>query len=397
MNYEIKVLNENLIQYKECLFNSVIPFWSTYSLDKENGGYCTCLESNGEVYDTDKFTWMQAREVWCFSHIYNRYGNEYEYLLDAAKLGVEFLLKYSRNENGAFYFAVDKTGKPLIAPYNIYSDCFACIAFAEYSYAIKDKKYLELAKEIYQNIQNRKDNPKGKYSKQEPHERKFHAFGFSMIQINLAQILKRFDDNPMYDEMIKNETKLIIDNHFDIENEIIYERVSLDKKTFFCMENRLLCPGHTCELIWFLAKSAEANNDDNLINLLAKGLLWTLKRGWDNKYGGLYYYQDSMGYPTEKVESNMKLWWVHAEALYATLYLYSLTNDKELFCWYEKIHNWSFAHFNDEEYGEWFGYLERDGSLAKTLKGGKWKGMFHLPRVLMESISTIEEILSKEF
>ena len=396
MNAENKILKENLESYKKCLFEGVIPFWYNYSLDKENGGYHTCLDEDGTVYDTDKFTWMQAREVWCFSHIYNRYGEKYSYLLDAAKLGVDFLLKYSRSENGDFYFSVDDKGNPLVAPYNIYSDCFACIAFAEYSAATNDVKYLKLAKEIYNRIQARKDNPKGEYNKQVKNSRSFHAFGFSMIQVNLAQVLKRFDDNPIYDQIIDKEISMIVKHHIDIDKKIVFERVSLDGKKFLCMENRLLCPGHTCELIWFLAKSANEKNDKELINILTESLIWTLDRGWDNKYGGIFYYQDAQGFPTEKVESNMKLWWVHVEALYATLYLYSLTKNQILFDWYVKVHNWSWDHFNDDKKGEWFGYLERDGSLAKTMKGGKWKGMFHLPRVLMESISTIEELLLED-
>jgi mannose/cellobiose epimerase-like protein (N-acyl-D-glucosamine 2-epimerase family) len=48
------------------------------------------------------------------------------------------------------------------------------------------------------------------------------------------------------------------------------------------------------------------------------------------------------------------------------------------------IKNWTWSHFRDAEYGEWFGYLHRDGSPALSLKGGKWKGMFHIPRALIE-------------
>lgn len=396
MNKKINILENNLAIYKNCLFDGVIPFWYNNSLDWENGGYHTCLDRDGKVYDTDKFTWMQAREIWCFSHIYNRYGESYKYLLDAAKLAVDFILKYSRSPNGDFYFSVDNYGNPLVEPYNIYSDCFVCMALAEYAHATKEEKYLELSKEIYKRIQERKDNPKGQYNKAVKNSRSLHAFGFSMIQVNLAQVLKQFDDDPFYEEIIQRETDLIVNKHIDVERKIVFERVSLDGKEYNCMENRLLCPGHACEVIWFLAKSAEENKDTALIELLSQALIWTLERGWDKKYGGIFYYQDSQGLPTEKVESNMKLWWVHSEALYATLFLYSLTEKEELFKWYEKVHKWSFEHFNDRVNGEWFGYLERDGSLAKTMKGGKWKGMFHLPRVLMESISTIEKLLSKD-
>jgi N-acylglucosamine 2-epimerase len=34
------------------------------------------------------------------------------------------------------------------------------------------------------------------------------------------------------------------------------------------------------------------------------------------------------------------------------------------------------------EYGEWFGYLNRRAEVLLPLKGGKWKGCFHIPRAL---------------
>ena len=57
-------------QYKSELLDRVMPFWMQNSIDKEFGGYFTCIERNGEVYDTDKFIWMQGREVWMFSKFY---------------------------------------------------------------------------------------------------------------------------------------------------------------------------------------------------------------------------------------------------------------------------------------------------------------------------------------
>ena len=42
-------------QYKRELLEKVIPFWITHSQDKKYGGYFTCLERDGHVFDTDKF------------------------------------------------------------------------------------------------------------------------------------------------------------------------------------------------------------------------------------------------------------------------------------------------------------------------------------------------------
>jgi N-acylglucosamine 2-epimerase len=60
--------------YRDCLLESVVPFWERFSPDWEKGGYFTCLERDGRVFDTDKFVWMQAREVWMFSRLCARFG-----------------------------------------------------------------------------------------------------------------------------------------------------------------------------------------------------------------------------------------------------------------------------------------------------------------------------------
>ena len=59
-------------QYKNELFENVLPFWLHRSQDFEQGGYYTCLNRRGEVFDTDKFVWLQGREVWLFSMLYNK-------------------------------------------------------------------------------------------------------------------------------------------------------------------------------------------------------------------------------------------------------------------------------------------------------------------------------------
>ena len=42
-------------QYKDELMNNVLPFWLNHSQDTEYGGYFTCLDREGNVFDTDKF------------------------------------------------------------------------------------------------------------------------------------------------------------------------------------------------------------------------------------------------------------------------------------------------------------------------------------------------------
>ena len=119
-------------------------------------------------------------------------------------------------------------------------------------------------------------------------------------------------------------------------------------------------------------------------------LKWSLELGWDKEHGGIYYFRDVYNRPCEQLEHDMKLWWVHNECLIATLAAYLITGDEYYFTWYEKLHEYIFSHFPDKEFGEWYGYLHRDGTVSHTQKGSLWKGPFHLPR----SFILCEKILS---
>ena len=170
--------------YKNTLLNDILPFWENNSIDSEYGGYFTCIDKKGKVYDTDKFIWLQGRQAWTFSMLYNKVKKNEKWLA-IAKNGIDFLRKYCMNEKGDFYFSVTQEGKPLVQAYNIFSDCFAAMAFSQYAIASGDDEVKELAKKTYFNILNRIDNPKGKYEKN-TYTRQLIGFSLPMILSNLV-------------------------------------------------------------------------------------------------------------------------------------------------------------------------------------------------------------------
>ena len=118
----VGVNNFNILasQYKEELFGKVIPFWLAHSQDREFGGYFTCLDRQGNVFDTDKFIWLQGRQVWMFSMLYNKVEKRQEWL-ECAIQGAEYLKKHGHDGNFNWYFLLTREGKPLVEPYNIFS------------------------------------------------------------------------------------------------------------------------------------------------------------------------------------------------------------------------------------------------------------------------------------
>ena len=105
-------------QYKDELLNNVLPFWLDHSQDHEFGGYFTCLDREGNVFDTDKFIWLQGREVWLFSMLYNKVEKKQEWL-DCAIQGGEFLKKYGHDGNYHWYFSLDRAGNTTSFPIHL--------------------------------------------------------------------------------------------------------------------------------------------------------------------------------------------------------------------------------------------------------------------------------------
>jgi N-acylglucosamine 2-epimerase len=376
-------LHEVAERYRSALLNDVVPFWMKYSPDNESGGYFTCLDRRGSIYDTDKFVWLQGREVWMFSHLYNNVEKKDEWL-QMALSGAGFLEKYGRDPDGNFYFSLTRDGKPLVQPYNIFSDCFAVMAFGELFKATGTARYGDIAYSTFNNIVQRADNPKGRWSKTVPGNRPLKGFSLPMILSNLAGLIAHLLDKEMVERIEEECIGEVMDVFFSQEHGLILENVSPDGSFSDSFEGRLLNPGHAIEAMWFMMDLAERRGEPELARRAVEITLRTLDKGWDKEYGGIFYFLDLKGYPPQQLEWDQKLWWVHIETLISLAKGYRMTGDQRCLAWFEKVDSYTWSHFPDPEYGEWFGYLNRRGEILLPLKGGKWKGCFHVPRGLLQ-------------
>ena len=48
--------------YRRALQDDFVPWWEAHSIDRDQGGFFSCLERDGHVYAGDKFTWSLARQ-----------------------------------------------------------------------------------------------------------------------------------------------------------------------------------------------------------------------------------------------------------------------------------------------------------------------------------------------
>ena len=372
-------------RYKRELLENCLPFWLEHSQDKEYGGYFSCLNRDGSVYDTDKFIWLQGREVWMFAMLYNNVEKKQQWL-DCAIQGAEFLKKYGHDENWDFYFSVNREGRPLVQPYNIFSNTFACMAFAQLAKATGNDEYAQIARRIFGRILERRSNPKGQWCKAYPGTRPMKDFALPMIICNMAlEIEDILEDKSVLEQTIDTCLHEVFDVFYKPELGCMLENVSsVDGSPVDCFEGREINPGHDLEALWFMMNLGVRRDDKALIEKSVEIALRVIERGWDKEFGGIYYFLDAKGVPQQKLEWDQKLWWVHIESAIAMLKGYQLTGNEKCLDWFLKLDAYLWNNFKDKEYPEWYGYLNRRGEVLLPLKGGKWKGCFHVPRGLYQ-------------
>ena len=374
-----KIISSLTKVYENELFEKVIPFWEKYSPDKDNGGYFNCLDRDGWVYDNAKYIWLQARQVFIFSKLY-RDVEPCQRWLDLARSGAVFLRNNARREDGRVYFSLNAQGAPLSLQRKIFSECFYIMAFAEFGRASGEPEWLKLAREqfalVWEWAFDLTKVGRPVYSG----ETATRNLAIPMILLNLIEVLGDGDVEEyrvQIDDCVNGMLK-----HVHRDEEVVFENVGLDGEFINSSVGRHLNPGHAIEAGWFLQHWAQRLKRRDLSETAVDMVRWSHDRGWDQEFGGLFYFLDYLDYSPTQLEWNMKLWWPHCEALYGHLLNFSVTGDKEDWERFKTVHDYSFAHFPDPEFGEWYGYLDRRGEVTHRFKGGPYKGCFHVPRAL---------------
>lgn len=386
--------------YHDCLLEDVVPFWMRSDLiDEKYGGFITSVDRQGRCYNEDKSVWFQGRTLWSFSKLCNRYGKRPEWVA-AAHSGAEFIKKHCIDPaDGRMYFTVTRDGQPLRKRRYYFSESFLVVGFAEYYGVTGDPADLKLAEDYFDRMYAMYCDPAADPFKITPKEnaavRDLHSNANPMVLVSSAQTLRRVDPAraAYYDDIIRALAGDMIGLHYKEDLHCVLENVGRDGAILNNPTGRTINPGHSIENSWFLMNYAHTAGDRELMEKALNILRWSLEWGWDKEYGGIVYFRDVYNRPCEQLEHDMKLWWVHNEALIATLTASLLTGDPLYDEWYEKVHDYVFSHFPDKEYGEWYGYLHRDGTVSHTQKGSLWKGPYHLIRcmILCESVLTAME------
>lgn len=369
--------------FKEELTTSILPFWLKHGLDPIHGGILTGLGRDGTLLESDKSIWFQGRAAWTFATAYRVAEKNEDYLL-AAKSCLDFLKSHAQDTDGRFFFRVSRSGEPIIKRSRyIFSELFAALGSAAYSRAVDEEPvWAEMIfTQALKTLEGDILQPK--------FLRKSEGFALPMIIIVVAQELRAANPkrSDYYDSLIATLIEKIERLFINEENQCVLEQTGIDGvPQFDHFEGRMLNPGHAIEGAWFIMKEAKIQNNSSYFDLGKKMLDWMWEWGWDKEDGGIIYFKDALGHPPYEYWHDMKFWWPQTEAVIATLFAYQQSGDEHYLTHFNQIYEWTLKHFKDEEHGEWYGYLHKNGSLSVDLKGNMFKGPFHIPRMFLEGI-----------
>lgn len=392
-----KYLTDWSEKYRKDLTENIMPFWLKNGLDRVNGGVYTCLDRDGKLIDTTKSVWFQGRFAFVCSFAYNTLEKNPEYL-SAAKSTIDFIENHCFDKDGRMYFEVMADGTPLRKRRYVFSETFAAIAMAEYAKASGDITYIEKAMKLFNDIRrfvaNSEEYMPSKYL--DTLQAKGHSL--VMILINTASRIRNAVETSLngVSEKYASEIKILnqqIDESIESlkdfmkpEFKALLEMVGTNGEFIDTCNGRVINPGHCIETAWFLLEEAKYRNWDKELTAQALQILdWSWEWGWDKQYGGIINFRDCKNLPPQDYSQDMKFWWPQTEAVIATLYAYEATGDDRYLIMHKEISDWTYAHFPDNEYGEWYGYLHRDGTVAQPAKGNIFKGPFHIPRMMIKS------------
>lgn len=380
--------------YKKDLTENIMPFWMEYGLDRENGGVYTCVNRDGSLMDTTKSVWFQGRFAFICSFAYNNVEKNQEWL-DAAKSTLEFIEKHCFDEQGHMYFSVTAEGKPLRKRRYVFSETFAAIAMSEYALATGDQHWAKRAIQVFEDTQ-RFLATQGFLPAKFEADVKLQGHSIVMILINVGSCIRKVVNDPKLTQQIDESIEKLKKYFIHPEFKCLLETVGENGEFIDTNITRTINPGHCIETSWFIMEEAKLRGwDKPMFDLALQVFDWSWDWGWDKQYGGIINFRDCKNLPSQDYSQDMKFWWPQCETIIASLYAYLGTGDEKYLYRHERISEWTYAHFPDAEYGEWYGYLHRDGTVAQPAKGNLYKGPFHIPRMMIKGYMLCQEILKK--
>ncbi len=389
--------------YRRHLLEDIMPFWEERTQDREYGGYLTCFDREGRLTSGDKYTWCQGRQVWMFSALYNQIEKR-QVWLDLARHGRDFLVERAHAGDGRWYYHLDRQGNVVVPNFSLFTDGFAILALCEYALASGSDEDLDLIHQAFDRYEQNLYDPVFDQYHHFTLNPQYLYHGPYMITVNVANVAAPV----LGQERTRPITDYCLDKVLNVfardEEQVLFEMVSRDGGLVDSHEGRMINPGHALESMWFVLHEARARGDRAMVDRVIQICEWMVDKGFDHEQGGILAFVDPEGkepYVPQVVKDlgegwASKIWWVHSEALYTLALAAHLGERDDFWQHFQHVHEYTQQHFYDPEYGEWYKYLYRDGSVKVSVKGSKVKSAFHIPRALMYLTLLFDGMLAED-
>jgi N-acylglucosamine 2-epimerase len=389
------------------------------------------LDYDGAVFDTTKHVWLQGRQCYMYARVASEFSDSEiaaftkahpppaprgaggpatptpltrAGLLNAARAGVEFLLRHAVAPGGAeVYFALRRDGTPACAQRKPFSAAFLILALSELAAATGEVRYRAAALSWLDKYlawcaaAGGSGAALGKPGL--PGAPPLAPLNEPMITLNLimelARPLPRGEAIAFY-AGARDAAVAAVLSHADPARRAVFEGVGPDgAPAMDTPAGRLLNPGHAIEAGWFLLDVAQFLGDGALRARALEVVQWAYEGGWDGPLvgggvgapaaeaaapgalgqgagagsGGFIYFRDAGGFSPTQLEAHMKLWWPQAEAMVAFAKAWEATREDHFLEKFAQVAEWTYAHLVTDR--EWYGYSDRTGAVTHRVRGGR--------------------------
>jgi mannose/cellobiose epimerase-like protein (N-acyl-D-glucosamine 2-epimerase family) len=417
---------EQIKQYRDEAFQhlttELLPFWENRCVDEVNGGYITHFDRNGnDSGEDEKSLIAQTRCLYTFASAHRAGYGEGRYAA-IARHGVDFLInKMWDEDNGGFYWLMDRKGNVKIDEKIVYGHSFAIYSLAEYTLATGDPRGLEYAEKVFNLIQiNGADTHFGGYFEMfnrdwslkgsgsaggdrktlDAHMHLMEAFT-TLFEASQKQVHRR-----KLVEIIELLVKKIMHPQFktgipqfwadwsvapQIKFDIIWgwDRFSEDGFKSAAEDNTSY--GHNVEFAWLLMHALDIAGIpyENYQEQLLASFNHAVDNGVDWEFGGVFVEGSHAG----QVYDREKEFWQQAEVIIGFLDAYRVYSDEKYLKAYDATHRFVFDKMIHHEIGEWLPLLTRQGDPIWTHMSHSWKINYHTVRSMVQAIVRMDKIL----
>lgn len=387
----------------------VLGWWSREGADDRLGGVRTCFTNRGVPISSEKYTWSQGRWAWTCALVAEeieagRITGDPELWRDRSTRTADFLAAHAFLPDGRTSFRLSETGQHLADEHgdyatSVFADLFAVLGLAGAARAAGERAE-EWTRRGRGTLTDAGTSLRDGTAKSVPYPvpTGFRDLAGPMTLIHVAAELHRAAPSAeVHDVIARGRSTLLEGDGAFLGTDTWWEfrpALPTDHGTLLA---RHVTPGHLLELLWMLVHVGDdlplLAVPDAALTALA---LRALETGWDDAEGGLLRYVDRddggepvgrlVGAPYEALVQrtwDTKLWWVHAEAMYATALLARRTGSAELARWADRVRDYTLATFPDPGGEEWIQIRARDGRPFDEVVALPVKDPMHIARSLL--------------